>query len=46
MMLLSDMGFAEHKYMFLCIAFIGTVFIAMVFDHVITKRIQRLFYRN
>lgn len=46
MMLLSDMGFAEHKYMFLCIAFVGTVFIAMVFDHVITKRIQNFFYRN
>lgn len=46
MMLLSDQGFAEHKYMFLCIAFIGTVFIAMVFDHVITKRIQKFFYRN
>lgn len=46
MMLLSDLGFAEHKYMFLSIAFVGTVFIAMVFDHVVTQRIQSLFYRN
>lgn len=43
MIVLSDLGFGAHKYIFLTITFVSTIFIAMLFDDYICQKINTFF---
>lgn len=43
MIIFSDLGFAQNKYMFLVICIISTILLADLFDRYIGKKIKQIF---